>query len=63
MLSLLPNLVDGLSDGLHNIKCTDCKSDLQYIPAEEDELFLFNCLKCSKNQKKKSILIKNELIN
>ena len=63
MLSLLPNLVDGLSDGLQNIKCTDCKSDLQYIPAEEDKLFLFNCLKCSKNQKKKSILIKNELIN
>ena len=63
MLSLLPNLADGLFDGLHNIKCTDCKSDLQYIPAEEDELFLFNCLKCSKNQKKKSILIKNELIN
>ena len=53
MLSLLPNLVDGLSDGLHDIKRTDIKSDLQYIPAEEDKLFLFNCLKFSKNHKKK----------
>ena len=52
MLSLWSNLVDGLYDGLHNIKCTGCKSDLQYISAEEDELFIFNCLECSKNHKK-----------
>ena len=52
MLSLLSNLVNGLYDGLHNSKCTGCKSDLQYISTEEDELFIFNCLECSKNHKK-----------
>ena len=52
MSSSLSNPVDNLSDGLHNIKCTDCKSCLEYISTEEDELLMFNCLKCSKNHKK-----------
>ena len=52
MSSSLSNPVDNLSDGLHNIKCTDCKSCLEYISTEEYELLMFNCLKCSKNHKK-----------
>ena len=59
LLSLISNFVDGLSGRLHNIKYRDCKSDLEYKSTEQDELFIFNCLKCSKNHKK-SILIKNE---
>ena len=51
MSSPLSNLVDNLSDGLHNIKCTDCKSYLEYISTKKDELLIFNCLKCSKNHK------------
>ena len=31
MLSSLSNLVDNLSEGLHNDKCTNCKSCLNYV--------------------------------
>ena len=31
MSSSLSNLVDNLSEGLHNDKCTDCKSCLDYM--------------------------------
>ena len=60
MSSSLSNLVDNHSDGLHNIKCTDCKSYLEYISTKEEELLIFHCLKCSKNQKKH---FNKELIN
>ena len=49
--SSISSLVDNLSEGLHNYKCTDCKSCLEYI-SNEDELSMFNCLKCSKNYEK-----------
>ena len=52
MLGLLSNLVDGLSDGLHNLKCSNFKSDLEYISTEGNELFIFHYLKCSKIHKK-----------
>ena len=51
MSSSLSSLVDNLSEGLHNYKCTYCKSYLDYISTEE-KLLIFNCLKCSKNYKK-----------
>ena len=50
MSSSPSNLVDNLSEGLRNDKCTDSKSRLEYISAK-DELLIFNCLKCSKNHK------------
>ena len=50
MSSSLSSLADNLSEGLHNNKCTDCKSCLEYI-STKDELLIFNCLKCSKNHK------------
>ena len=59
MSSSLSNLADNLYDELHNIKCTDCKSYLEYIP-EEGELLISNCLKCSRKHKKR---FNNELIN
>ena len=31
MSSSLSKLVDNLSEGIHNNKCTDCKSNLDYI--------------------------------
>ena len=49
--SPLSSLVDKLSGGLHNDKCTDCNFSLKYISAK-DELLIFKCLKCSKNHKK-----------
>ena len=60
MSGSLSNLVDNFSDRLHNIKCTGCKSCLEYISIEEDELLIFNCLKCSKYHKKH---FNKELIN
>ena len=45
MSSSLSSLVDNLSEGLHNDKCTDRKPCLQFISAK-DELFILNCLKC-----------------
>ena len=50
MSSSLSGLVDNLSEGLHNDKCTDCKSCLECI-STEDELLISNCLKCSKSHK------------
>ena len=45
MSSSLSSLVDNLSEGLHNDKCTDFKPCLQFISAKDD-LFILNCLKC-----------------
>ena len=47
MSSSLPSLVDNLSEGLHNNKCTDCKCCLKYISNKYNQL-IFNCLECSK---------------
>ena len=44
MSSSLSNLVDNLSEGLHNDKCADYKSYLEYI-STKDELSIFRCLK------------------
>ena len=51
MSSLLSNLVDNLSEGLHNDKCTDCKSCLDYMMFKDDQL-IFWCFECKKNYKK-----------
>ena len=48
MSSSLSSLADNLSQGLHNDRCIDCKSYLEYISIE-DEILVFNYLKCSKN--------------
>ena len=42
MSSSLSNLVDNLSEGLHNDNCTDCKSCLDYMSVEDEQLF-FRC--------------------
>ena len=47
MSSSLSNLVNNLSEGLHNDKCTDCKSCLDYMIFKDDQL-IFRCFKCKK---------------
>ena len=46
MLSSLSGLVNNLSEGLHNYKCTNCKSCLDYIPTKYNQL-VFKCVECS----------------
>ena len=48
--SLLSSLVDNLSEGIHNKKCKECKSCLEYLSTENNEL-IFKCINCNKNYK------------
>ena len=45
MSSSLSKLVDNLSEGIHNNKCFDCESNLDYIKIKNEQLLLkcFNC--------------------
>ena len=45
------SLSDNLSEGLHSDKCTDCKSFLDYMSVNDDQL-IFRCFECKKNYKK-----------
>ena len=48
----LSNLLNNLSEGLHNDRCIDCKSCLDYM-AIKDEQLIFRCFRCKKNFEKK----------
>ena len=54
----LSKLVDNLSEGIHNNKCVDCKSCLDYIKTKNEKLIL-KCFNCEQYYKKK---INKELI-
>ena len=56
MSTSLSNLVNNLSEEVHNDKCTNCKSCLDYM-ATKDEQLIFRCFSCKKIMKK--TLIKN----
>ena len=45
MSTLLSNLVSNLSDGLHNDRCIDCKSYLDYMTTKDEQL-IFRCFRC-----------------
>ena len=48
----LSKLIYNLSEGIHNNKCTDCKSCLDYIKIKNEKLILkcFNCEQCYKKR-------------
>ena len=48
MSTSLSKLVDNLSKGLHNNKCTDCRSCLDYMKTKNENLIL-RCFCCKKN--------------
>ena len=56
MSSSLSKLVDNLSEGIHNNKCVDCKSCLDYIKTKNEKLIL-KCFSCEQYYEKN--LIKN----
>ena len=43
MSSSLSKLVDNLSEGIHNDKCSDCESNLDYIKIKKNGKLLFKC--------------------
>ena len=51
MPSKSSSLVDNLSERLHNYKCTNCESFLDYMRTRDNQL-IFRCFKCKKNHKK-----------
>ena len=59
MATSLSSPVDNLSDGLHSNKCTDCKSSLDYMKVENNQV-ICKCLNCNKNYNKE---FNKELIN
>ena len=58
MSSSLSKLVDNLSEGIHNNKCADCKSCVDYIKTKNEKLIL-KCFNCETYYRKK---INKELI-
>ena len=51
MSASLSNLVSNLSEGLHNDRCIDCKSCIDYMTAKDEKL-IFRCFRCKKNYEK-----------
>ena len=47
----LSKRIDNLSEGLHNNKCLDCKSCLDYIKTKNEKL-IFKCFNCKQNYEK-----------
>ena len=52
MSSSLSKLVDNLSEGIHNNKCVDCKSNLHYVRITKNEKLLLKCFNCDGYYKK-----------
>ena len=52
MSSSLSKLVDNLSEAIHNNKCADCKSNLDYIKTKNEKLIL-KCYNCKQRYRKK----------
>ena len=51
MSTSLSNLVNNLSEDVHNDKCTNCKSCLDYMTTKDEQL-TFRCFSCKKNYEK-----------
>ena len=51
MSTSLSNLVNTLSEGVHNDNCTNCKSCLDYMTTKDEQL-IFRCFSCKKNYEK-----------
>ena len=58
MSTSLSNLVDNLSEGIHNdSKCNKCDSCLEYISTKKNGKLLFECFVCKRDIQEN--LIKN----
>ena len=53
MSSSLSKLVDNLSEGIHNNKCPNCESNLDYIKIKKYGKLILKCFNCNIYYKKK----------
>ena len=53
MSSSLSKLADNLSEGIHNNKCFDCKSNLNYVRITKNKKLLLKCVNCNNYYKNK----------
>ena len=53
MSSSLSKLVDNLSEGIHNNKCVNCKSNLDYLKCTKNEQLILECYNCKQRYRKK----------
>ena len=53
MSSSLSKLIDNLSEGIHDNKCSDCESNLDYIKIKKNEKLFLKCFNCNIYYKKK----------
>ena len=60
MSSSFSKLVDNLSEGIHNNKCSDCESNLDYIKIKNEKILLkyFNCNSYYKKKFNKDLIKK-----
>ena len=58
MATSLSNLFNSLSDGMHDIKCKNCNSRLDYMKFDDNKL-IYRCFECKINYNKD---FNNELI-
>ena len=59
MSTSLSNLLNSLSDGMHDIKCKNCNSCLNYMKFDDNKL-IYRCFECKTNYNKD---FNNEVIN
>ena len=51
-IKFIDSFIDNLSEGIHNNKCADCKSSLDYIKTKNEKLIL-ECYNCKQRYRKK----------
>ena len=49
----LSKLIDNLSEGIHNNKCADCESGLDYVRSTKNEKLILKCFNCETYYRKK----------
>ena len=59
MAAPLSKLIDNLCEGIHNNKCADCKSCLDYVRSTKNKKLILKCFNCETYYRKK---ISKELI-
>ena len=65
MAMSLSKLVDNLSKGIHDNKCVDCESCLDYIKTKDEKL-IFKCFNCKSYYEKdfnKELILKSSRVH